>query len=505
MAAFTINAKHPGKCSNCNTPFEPGFQITLDKKADGKSYVVRCAACPDDKDARRDARVETDAGLRSSLPKTYQDYLARCGTLREAIESLNALGEQMRAQLRSHNRSLEDLLIAAIDATVSSSMLQTCDPASWASALRACCALGVIPDPGMGPAALAWFVPRGGKVSLDQSYRNFCNLAFNSPAFKKHNETVVYECERILGSIVFLQRSSKKREQEAGDRLVVWYQTDPRAFEGVSAWDREVVLQAFSRPDGLVWAWFHYQESPEHLIHQRPDWFREPEWTRTSPLPWGVYADATLRGGGHGIAVLTREECYKRAVKGGNVRFVQMLDGSIRLGTKWAKPAEGNRESQDNGWVNTAWCAHQAEMLKKTAIRDLMTGGRVPITVRMQVAMAAEVAEGDVIEGEVVTVPSTLDDHLRSVARRGAPDTHQIEEAHDEVPDFAAETERLAESKVGVPVNASVEALQEFLADCSEAQIDDAFKTVGIPFGVPVEELNGRERDRLWSALGGGR
>lgn len=499
MAQTWFNAKFGGKCGGCGQPYEPGFRILVDiQERDGKKQykTVRCDACPDDKDAKRDARAETDAGLRSRLPKTYQEYLERCGTLRDAIESLSALGDQMRSQLAQHKRSLEDLLISAIDATVSSSALQTCDPASWASALRAACALGVIPDPGMGPAALSWWVPRGGKVSLDQSYRNFCNLAFNSPAFKSHDEHLVYECERVLGSIAFLRRSSKPHERKAAEDLIHYYRTDPHAFEGLSEWDKGVIQKALTRPDGLVWAWFRYQESPERLIHQRPDWFKAPEWTRTSPLPWGVYADATLRGGGHGISVITREECYKRAVKGGNVRFVTMRDGSIRLGTKYAKPAEGNRESVDNGWENAAWCSSQPEMLKKTAIRDLMTGGRVPISVRMQVALAAEVAEDAFIDGEVVAeAPTSLEAHLRALGKPPAQIEQQEYLEDDPEPD--RETVLVLRSANPADVDAYLGALSEdqYATLSAEAGID------ALSAGAPAEEWSRVEREQLLAYL----
>lgn len=496
MAQTWYDAKFGGKCGGCGQSYEPGFRILVDiqEGSDGKKKyrTVKCDACPEDKDGKRDSRTEADSALRSRLPRTYQEYLNRCGTLRDAVESLSALGDQMRTQLKAHQRTLEDLLVAAIDATVVSSALQTCDPASWASALRACCALGVIPDPGMGPAALAWFVPRGGKVSLDQSYRNFCNLAFNSPSFKSHSESVVYECERILGNIVFLLRSGKAHERKAGEDLIAWYKSDPSAFEGVSEWDKSVVLKAFSRPDGLAYPWFRYQESPERLIHQRPEWFKPPEWSRTSPLPWGVYADAALRSGGHGLAVLTREECYKRAVKGGNVRFVAMKDGSMRLGSRYAKPAEGGRESQDSGWDNAAWCWAQGEMMKKTAIRDLMTGGRVPISVRMQVALAAEVLDDGTIEGEVVQHAS-LAEHLRGIG--GGPAPRQIEQS-EYIEEPAAEREPAL-----VLASDSVDDLSRYMEAVSDQTAVDLCERAGVAFGVPVSEMSKTERARLVSAI----
>ena len=507
MGQTWYEAKFKGKCGNCNREYDSGYRILVDvqdeKDSQGRPVMkdgkpkriyktVKCDAC--DGQTNTQQRREDDAVKRSSLPRDIEQMVAGCGTLAEA---LNLLGnyQELEVSLNAVGRTFKELAMAAVTACLNSSQLPTCEPMSWVIALQGAAASGMIPDPGMGPAAVAYFVPRGGKVSLDLSYRGLCHLAFNGRQVKGHHEEVVWECEVVLGELVSLLRSHHPYEREAGEKLRQQLVQKPDPM--LSQWDRDMIALALDRPDGLAYPWFRYQESPQQLLHRRPRWFVPPAWNeQMTTLPWGVFCDVPLVQGGRAIVVLTRDQCYERAVRGGNVRLVVEEKGDKRArlapSQKWGK------------WATTPWLRDQGEMMKKTVIRDVMTGGKVPVNVRIQKALAAEIIDGEFTQ--VSNPAQTLDQHLKTIAAgKPVPETHQIED-QGEAPDYVAEAERL-EQREPVPVGGAVSmsALREAMSEASEAQIDAAYEAAGVPSGVLLDDMSSRERERFYAALGGGR
>lgn len=493
MAAFWNPAKFPGTCANCKTPYEPGFRVQLEKGPDGKFKQLRCDACPDDKEQRATDRREVEAGMRSSLPQSTAELVKRCGTLGEAVALLQN-STDMAAALKAAGRSPNELFLAAANACLKSRDLPNCDPSSWMDSLMAAAALGIIPDPGMGPAALAYFVPRGFKVSLDLSYRGLALVAFNTGYLRTVQAEVIWECEAILGELVSLLRSHDDYLKAAGETMRTQLLTEPDP--ALSEWDRAIIAEALRRPNGLTVQWFRYQESPLRLEHHRPSWFRAPEWTPNGPLPWGCYADLALKAGGRAVTVLTRDAAYGRATRGGNVKVARRAEGEpLRL-----VPAYSTGK-----WDTTPWCRDQPEMLKKTALRDVLTGGKVPISTRMQVALHAEVIEGEYVE---VSRATSLDQHLSHIALGAAPvvpESHQLEQLGEEVQDFHQESERPANSKAAVVVTPTPQALHERLQALSEQGYADVFEQAGLSkaMGVPLDELNAAQRERLATVLNG--
>ena len=279
MATTWFNAKFAGKCGGCNKPYESGYRILVDIQQDRegkKTYkTVKCDACDQRTEGDTQQRREDDAGHRSNLPRDIEQMVAKCGTLAEALQLLGNYKE-LEVSLNAVGRTFKELAMAAVTACLNSSQLPTCEPMSWVIALQGAAASGMIPDPGMGPAAVAYFVPRGGKVSLDLSYRGLCQLAFNGRQVKGHHEEVVWECEVVLGELVALLRSHHPFEREAGEKLRQQLVQHPDPM--LSQWDRDMIALALDKPDGLAVPWFRYQESPQQLLHRRPRWFVPPVW-----------------------------------------------------------------------------------------------------------------------------------------------------------------------------------------------------------------------------------
>ena len=510
MAQTWFNAKFPGKCGGCNQPYEPGFRILVDiTEKDGKKVykTVKCDACPDDKEQRAGDRKEQEAGMRSTLPQSTADLVKRCGSLGQAVALIQGSAD-MAAALKAAGRSPNELFLAAANACLKSRDLPTCDPASWMDSLMAAAALGIIPDPGMGPAALAYFVPRGGKVSLDLSYRGLALVAFNTGYLREVQAEVIWECEAVLGELVSLLRSQDAYLHAAGEQMRQQLLTEPDPL--LSEWDRSVIAEALRRPNGLTVQWFRYQESPLRLEHHRPSWFRPPEWTQNSPLPWGCYADLALKAGGRAVTVLTRDAAYGRATRGGNVKVIRRAEGEpLRLAPAYSS----------GKWETTPWCRDQIEMLKKTALRDVLTGGKVPLSTRMQVALHAEVIEGEYTE---VSRATSLDQHLAQVIQGGAPgvvpEPRQLEEQPDFEFDFGAEREpvpvqnpvddvRLRARGTQPPTLFPGKSLQERLNALNDQQHADVYERARLPAhlaGIAVDDLSATDRAKLEQALAGG-
>ena len=506
MATFWMNSKKGGTCANpaCGKPYDVGFRIFMDAaERDGKKFYkqLKCEACPDDKGERRDQRREQEAVMRSSLPQTTAELVERCGTLSEAVSLLQGSAE-MATALKAVGRSPNELFLAAANACMKSRDLPRADPASWLDSLMAAAALGIIPDPGMGPAALAYFIPRGGKVSLDLSYRGLALIAHNTGSLREVQAEVIWECEVVLGELVSLLRSADPYLKAAGEALKQKWLTDPKSFE-LSAWDESVVARAINHPTGLAVQWFRYQEAPLRLEHRRPGWFQPPEWTENAPLPWGVYADIAMQKGGRAVTVLTRDVAYQRATRGGNVRVERRSESEpLRLvpGTNYGK------------WATTPWCRDQMEMLKKTALRDVLTGGKVPVTPRMQMALRAEVLEGEYTE---VPMATSLDQHLRQIAG-GAPiadEPRQIEQ-HEYVEDDVTPSDDHELVEAAAPVEGPAarrrapkapglfgQTLEERLHALPEGDYAAVYAAANIPVGVATEDLSPTEKARLEKAL----
>lgn len=480
MGSTWFEAKFAKSCGGCGAQYAVGDRILVDiQEVNGaKQYkTLKCPSCSERTEADTVSRREADAIQRGRLPRNIKEMMDKCGTLPEAVNLLGSF-EEMDASLRAAGRTFQELVLAAVNACLNQSALCKCDPASWMNALQAAAALGVIPDPGMGPAALAYFIPRGDKVSLDLSYRGLCGIAFNSQQVQGHHEEVVWECEVVLGELVELLRSPHDHERKAGEALRQSLLESPDP--SLSEWDRGVIAKALANPTGLAYPWFRYQESPQRLLHHRPRWFTPPPWTQAAPLPWGVYADVCLRGGGRAIALLTRDQCYDRATRGGNVKLAVSKDGRHRLipATTWGK------------WDKTPWCRDQAEMMKKTAIRDVMTGGKVPISVRAQQALALEVTE----EAQpAMTQHASLIDHLNSVA---AP-PRQIEQ-QEFIDDAPVQPER---EPVAIPISPAVEEISAYLEGLDSDAYEEAYRQAGIASGVPVEEWSKKDRERFVASL----
>lgn len=154
--------------------------------------------------------------------------------------------------------------------------------------------------------------------------------------------------------------------------------------------------------------------------------------------------------------------------------------------------------------TDSPWVLWPREMARKSVIAALLRSGQIPVTADILAALDRE--------DELLTKMG--DD--RSVTNSEAAMKLLPEPDLVETPNFKAETERLAD-KTPVPVaqpsqapksaatlTNSIESLRTALDRLSDQGAADIYEAAGLPFGVPVDELNAKQRSALFAALGGG-